>query len=671
MSFIIAPSSQKEYDLVDSKAQGVTIENPASYNNHFSNPIRIKKNSEVALLSAKINRIDAFDVQDNNGYYLYTGDELGSSQDVSLRDRVNMPVPYTLTRSQEARTVPESIEVLDNVGRQTMTPSDLLKALDLNQRAIFHPEFRTKGSVEFEIDTSVASKNRTFNGFKFKFDQFNNGSGTTDTSASFLPAHPDSELYTTDANASTYSSTTNTSGSNFPVITRLSEDDADYECVAIAPDFPLALSEGSATFHIGVNASDGGFQVGLTRPKELFNQAPNTYKRNRSVQSLGQEPSYFKNAGNFFFDYVVYVEEATNEIRVYQSAVKSNEFTQCEIEYWNSTAANTDFSGATFTTWNNASYTDIKFTAIGERMLIEIYDKTAVTGGWKKLADSSDPSKWPHTTKRIGQSFNYLYPIVDISVQNASIGLVQYNGRKTFEGTSNIANFVLAYGASNFYGACCAGKLLGDYGVEAIETLDFRRVYKTSHTVSSNASLTGLNASGGVAYSNVFILEHSPMNRASRYMDRSENPFAKVFGANCNEYLGFAPLTEIPRSRNGNDTDATGSSHYHMTSISVPTPYSRHNTFIRINDLPITTFNGAQSGISKIIGTIPRYDNTNQEVGSLNFDITNPVYLDLNNTEDILLNQLKIDFVNIDEKIVTDLTGTTVVTLHIREKASL
>ena len=171
MSFIIAPSSQKEYDLVDSKAQGVTIENPASYNNHFSNPIRIKKNSEVALLSAKINRIDAFDVQDNNGYYLYTGDELGSSQDVSLRDRVNMPVPYTLTRSQEARTVPESIEVLDNVGRQTMTPSDLLKALDLNQRGIFHPEFRTKGSVEFEIDTSVASKNRTFNGFKFKFDQ--------------------------------------------------------------------------------------------------------------------------------------------------------------------------------------------------------------------------------------------------------------------------------------------------------------------------------------------------------------------------------------------------------------------------------------------------------------------------------------------------------------------
>lgn len=671
MSYIIAPSSQKEYDRIDSRTQGTTLENPSTYTNHFSNPIRIKKNSEIALLSAKINRIDTFDVQDNNGYYLYTGKELGDIQDVSLRDRANIPIPYTLTRQGESTSVPDQVDVLDNNARKSMTPSELLKALDINQKRIFHPEFRTKGSVDFEIDTSVVSKNRSFQGFKFKFDQFNNGSATTDITASFLPGHPDSQLYTSDANASTYTSTTNTSGSSFPVVTRLTEDDLDYECSVIGTDYPLALSEGSATFHVGVNASDGGFQVGLSRPKEVFNQAPNTYKKNATVKQLGQYPSYYTDVGNLYFDYGVYVEETTKELRVYQSAIKSSEFTQVEIEYWKSTATNTDFSGATFTTWNNASYTDIKFTAIGERMLIEIYDKTAVTGGWKKLADCSDPSKWPHTTKRISQTCNYLYPVIDISVQNASIGLVQYNGRITYEGTDSLANQVLSYGKNNFYGACVSGKLLGDYGLESAEAVDFRRINNYNHTISSNASLVGLNASGGVAYSNVFILEHSPNRPSTRYMDRKENPFAKVFGANTNEYLGFAPMSEIPRSRNGNDVSASGSSSYHMTSTSAPTPYSMNNTFIRINDLPITTFNGAQSGISKIIGTIPRFDNTNNQVGSLNFDITNPVYLDLNNTDDILLNQLKIDFVNVDEKIITDLSGTTVITLHIRQKASL
>ncbi len=43
MSYIVAPSSQKEYELVDSAAQGTTIQQPSSYINHFSNPIKIKK----------------------------------------------------------------------------------------------------------------------------------------------------------------------------------------------------------------------------------------------------------------------------------------------------------------------------------------------------------------------------------------------------------------------------------------------------------------------------------------------------------------------------------------------------------------------------------------------------------------------------------------------------
>lgn len=673
MSYIIAPSSQKEYELVDSLAQGTTLENPASYNNHFSNPIRIKKNSQVALLNAKINRIDTFDVQSNNGYYVFIGDELGIKTDNSLRNRASIPIPYTLTRGTNISNFTNEVEVQEHSNKLQQTPSEMLKTLDINQLNLFHPEFRGLGSATFEITTSGASNGRDFNGFKFNFDQYNDGSNASYINSSFAPAHPATK-YTGDAtNASTAKVETNTSGANnFPAITRLTESADDYECVAMGYEFPLAVSGGSATFHIGENASAGGFQVGLTRPLRLYNDAPSTFKNTQ--KGLKQFPPYFRQSGNFFFDWAVRVTQsdttAGRSIEVLQTVIKGNQFQQEEVEYWNSTSVNSDFHALdSYEEWNNASYSDIKFTAIGERMLIEIYNK--VDEAWEKLADSTDPSKWPNTTKSINQNNVFMYPIVDISVQNASLGLVQYNGRKTYTApTPNNATKALTYTRSNFYGACMRGGILGATGIEAIQAVDFRQKYQTAFSQSS-ASLVGLNASGGVAYSVAMILEHAPGKNNTRYMEERYNPFAKVFGAHATDYLGFSPMSEIQRSRNGNDIDPSLTSIFHMSSTSAPTPYSRSNTFIRINDLPIESYNGAQSGISKIVGTIPRFDSSNSEIGSLFYDIANPVYLDLNNTEDLLLNQMKIDFVNVDEKIVNDLTGTSVVTLHIRQKPSL
>lgn len=673
MSYIVAPSSQKDYELEDSLAQGTTLENPSTYTNHFSNPIRVKKNSQIALLNAKINRIDAFDIQSNNGYYVYIGDELGIQTDNSLRNRASIPIPYTLSRGTNTSNFTNQVEVQEHSTKLQQTPTEMLKTLDINQLNLFHPEFRGLGSAEFEITTSGASSSRDFNGFKFNFDQYNDGANASYINSSFAPAHPSTTFSGDDTNASTAKVETNTSGANnFPALTRLSENGDDYDCVVVATDFPLAVSGGSATYHIGVNASAGGFQVGLTRPLRVYNDAPSTLKNIQ--KGLRQFPPYFKQTSNIFFDWMVRVQQSDTEdariIEVLQTVVKGNEFRQEEVEYWNSTLANSDFhKNTSHTRWNNASYTDVKFTATGERMLIEIYDKTG-GGSWKKLADSSDPSQWPNTTKSINQNNVFMYPTCDISVQNASLGLVQYNGRKTYDKVPTLATKALTYTSSGFYSNCMRGGLLGDTGIEAIKAVDFRNIYQTAFS-QSNASLVGLNLDGGVAYSVVMILEHAPGKNNTRYMEDRYNPFSKVFGAHATDYLGFTPMSEIQRTRNGNDIDPNASSVFHMASTSPPTPYSRSNTFIRINDLPIESYNGAQSGISKIIGTIPRFDNNNNEVGSLFYDISNPIYLDLNNTEDLLLNQLKIDFVNVNEKIVSDLTGTTVVTLHIKQKASL
>lgn len=663
MSYIVAPSSQKEYELVDSAAQGTTIQQPSSYINHFSNPIKIKKNSEIALMSAKINRADKFDVRNNAGYYVYLGNELSSTG--KLQDETTTPVPYVMTRAANNSLNINDDKIINGGGIKSQTPTQLLETLDINMKNLYHPEFRSQGDTSFLIDTSGQPNTRTFGGFTFNFKQ--NSALATETNASFNPIHPNTTFEDIESASKSASITISTSGTTFPTVTRISESFDDFDCLVMGTDFPLALNDGSATFHIGVNASAGGFQVGMSRPKQVFNQAPNTLKT--LSERLGQEPPYFTDDGNIFFDWAVRVaEDATKAIEVIQTIVNENgDFTHSEVEYWTGTSANSDFTAnATNEVWDSSLYSDVKFTAIGERMLIEIYDYKNTQ--WKKLADCSDPSDTlAKTTKPINQNCFFMYPLIDISKQNASIGLTQYNGRKTFLLTDTIAARTLQYTTSGFYGSCMKGKILGNYGIEAIKDLDFRKPNRKNQA-KTNASLIGLNASGGVAYSTVMITEHAPNPKSSRYMNPEANPFAKVFSANATDYLGFSPMVEIPRSIFGSNQLETSDSDFHFSSISVPKPYSRSNSFVRINDLPIESYNGANSGISKIVGTIPRFDNSNFEVGSLNFDIANPVYLDLHNTDDITLNQIKIDFVNIDETLVTDLTGTSVVTLHIREK---
>jgi len=483
MSYIVAPSSQKEYELVDSSSQGNTIQQPSSYINHFSNPIKIKKNSEIALLSAKINRTDTFNIQDNTGYYLYLGNELSLTS--KLNTESTTPIPYNLTRALS------DTEVVSG-GKTAQTPVELLQSLDINMKNIYHPEFKNKGSATFEIDTSGAPKTRSFGGYKLILDQANNGSATTDVNASFNPADQETTFEDIESASKSASVTISASGATtFPTITRISDSEDDLECIVMGTDHPLALSEGSAVFHIGANnASQGGFQVAMTRPKQLFNQTPGVLKT--LSEPIGEYPPHYTDNSNIFYDWGVRVPEESNvndrHIEVYQTIVKDGKFTQTQIEYWTGNAANTDFSAnITYENWDPGTYTDIKFTAIGERMLIEIYN--AKTSKYVKLADCSDPSDTlAKTTKPINQNCFFMYPLIDISKQNASIGLTQYNGRKTFLLTDTIAARTLQYTTSSFYGSCMKGKILGNYGIEAIKDLDFRKVNRINHNKKKRIS---------------------------------------------------------------------------------------------------------------------------------------------------------------------------------------
>ena len=89
--------------------------------------------------------------------------------------------------------------------------------------------------------------------------------------------------------------------------------------------------------------------------------------------------------------------------------------------------------------------------------------------------------------------------------------------------------------------------------------------------------------------------------------------------------------------------------------------------FIKLDSLNIESYNGATSDIGKILYGIPRFDNSGASVGSLYFENNDRYYLKLNNVSPLLLNRMDVSIVNVDNRLVEDLFGNTVISLHIRK----
>jgi hypothetical protein len=68
---------------------------------------------------------------------------------------------------------------------------------------------------------------------------------------------------------------------------------------------------------------------------------------------------------------------------------------------------------------------------------------------------------------------------------------------------------------------------------------------------------------------------------------------------------------------------------------------------------------------------IPRFDNAGNDSGALFFKEPDRLYVDLNNTDSINVTDISVDIVRRDETFVNDLTGSTEVVFHIREKPRL
>jgi len=97
----------------------------------------------------------------------------------------------------------------------------------------------------------------------------------------------------------------------------------------------------------------------------------------------------------------------------------------------------------------------------------------------------------------------------------------------------------------------------------------------------------------------------------------------------------------------------------------VPSIISDEVLHVRVSALNVRSYNGVQSGISKILYTLPRFSD-GKSSGRLHITPPEKTYLKLNNSNKLHMNDIHVEFVNSDETLAQDLVGESYVVFHIK-----
>lgn len=608
MSLVICSNQEKDGTALRQKN---SVYNAWSFRNPLSSTMTIKKNSQVALQSCKVN-VDGRVVFSNNNdkFYHYFGDKLNLDGITSpqMDDSTSYPVVTTLTNSNEAGQVVE------------LSVEDLATRIQEQIRSTsYHPLTKNK----FECDVLRNASSLDFLGYKFTFAQ--NASAPVDT----IPPNGNFQEFFSVNNP--LDSFTFTSG----VFQRDVDDDNDVS-VGISPNQPMSPFNGSfivnaSGANANANASGVEWMMGLSRfvqnidangyivpPYNLWN-----YDEDINIRDV-----------DCFCDFGI-AKNSDGELVLYHNVNASeiedgNNLVQREVKYW--TNASSAFSGGRVDLNASTEYTDFAFFVNGEDVAVKAYNGAS----WELVTQYTAGQSADSYFKPINQSCWCLHPVIGIGGGNASTQSCKLEV-KQFD-TPNITG----YNPKVLYGG-------GWY--ETNELLNTTNLCAELETRLWNDPRTNtrsyVNASTlGIPYSPVMILQPSDI-------------YFRTFGANATTLLGFnQSIVDTPISPTGIPI---------FQSTFAPTLTSSLAMFVRLNNFGQNVTNAFTGNKSKILAHLPRFDNTNS-TGRLYFEPNQLVWLDLDNASDMQINEFDISFNYINEQYATVLQGQSIVALLFREK---
>jgi hypothetical protein len=667
MSLIVTTSK------IGENTQNIESGKPSNFTNFFRSPIEVEPNSEIAVESVKINRSANVDIKDNNNYFCHQfGEEFDEIADREYR----INVPRTIQLDPKSYNLQDFVRQIESKMNTQWGAPSIYNNATVTVNSI--------SGVESGIKMQVAQRSAS---------ALNKTSSLTDSPYYNIanPTHgKPSDQYSWTPGTGILARTGSTS-------TALS----NASCVAMLKDRPFSNASGSVTVTV-VNASANYWVVGLSRPHVQYEEDDDGTRRTRNMYPSGWSDNYnfrfhtgtISSRMNEHYDFGVMYRGATgvnNGVRIFCSANQANTdaVKHYEIKYWDSGGVHT---GAPMTAAQfNASYDRVRFTSAGG--YLSVYFGRVSSALYDQMCGPNLSRDVDKCLKPIGETTHALYPQINIGsgnvevtqftseFNNADYLFPVYNATDAQVGSAGPRQYVPG---SDFYSNNRIQKsnlvnivngvpitLYRDPNNRtiddgAISVVDKSKTYENWHSATALAAYTtpsGFNGSGGTKNKNVFVVNKYNRPNIEDYLISSQR------FPNMSFALGYLDRSILSETRGTTESYVTGTD---TNTVIFTSPHQLEKagstSYIRIPNLTHKSFNGAQSGISKMLYQVPQFSNDGREYGPLYFAPPEKTYVDLQNTGRTLLNSLQVQLVGVDEKEIDSLTGTTQIVFHIRPK---
>jgi len=686
MSYIVCSNQQRGYTNTNTG-----IQDPNTFKNFFKSPLIIEPNSEIAVESIKFNRPYVWEVKENALFYLYFGKELVAGYGQPKTPRTSVPV---------------------YISAGNYTPQEMAQEI---QRAINVTPIHPQTFNNVRVTATFGPVSREFVGFDFQFTAIGAGTevGAAKTypdlsaGANQLPGTRNSTFgatlgYTWDDPASSFTFTCGARSALNPAppawdpargekdnVSWNPEEDSEPESCSILTAQPLSngsTANGRSIFEVQIQdngaifkrTDDTQWAVGLTRP---------------TIPTINNgAPPITQTHGEAFYDYVVRYDPDEGGIFVeefntgdFQDDPRANlsQLRKREIEYW-SAIGGAPFAGRITHTEINASTLDsVRWILVGDQVKLAI----GTSGGTFYDLVDFDNSKLEKDResnfKPLNNNTEALYPKVEFTgvdrdnkctmevkrmeVLNpvADFGLFNYPTQnastgKQYRGSDFYSSFVktsvdrLASNNQNLV-------LLTD-NRPCCQANDITNVAKPFAYIINHSDPNG----GSVLYNHVIIQNAVRGNSNITEEDNLAYLTRSQAGATFVGDLGWGNVQNITQSEFGTEVGGDAKVVNFAPPAHLPVIKSG-SLFVRVPNLEQISYNGATTGISKILYHVPAFDNAGRSHGQLFHAPNERTYIKLNNTEKVVLPELDTDFVDRFERIPGNLIDNTTVCYHIRK----
>ena len=661
MSLVICSNKNEnglEYDR-DFKGQA-----PFSFTNHMSQTVELPPNSEVAVQSVKLNKDGLIRVSPSDRWYMLLN--------VNMRTDPTMQNVLWSTGMPVISSPNTEIEQYVNIDEFRRLIAEGL------QLGIPHPDyFRVNSHITDCQILRGSSANPTLTGTGFQGFRLTIGE----------QAKPEGNVFT--AQDADYRWTLKEQGGDNPYTVTLLGGGGG---VRFSPNADMGNSPNEQTIWLDkhpLTNKTGVMEFDLTGLQSVVGDPANNYSFNNNwtiglmrgtPQANGGLP-YKTNAGNNFsalsnvvWDYAVSCEQLTpggnrwlrvgHLIKDPDENFPGNPCSMREVIYFKGNngvpdtfpdshfnAVSAQGQGRYNMSTNAEQFTKLKFEYDNEVITISLYSLTANggAGGYVVLSSQDqrsggeigqDAQDVINTVKPRNQNCWCMVPKILIASSAKHVDLTTYEGIE-MGGTMTVRDPRV-----NWY-----ARMFNNGGMDNCIELDTRWYM---NELSTTQIYPCKKTTGDyLDYDRIMILVPD------------ETHYSGTEGANIQYKLGFTARAILDSSAESGEA-VEGVSQY--DSDNVPLLKANSSLFIRLDNMTQKTFNAGTGRISKILYHMPRFDQSNREIGTgLYYEPGQRVYVKLNNSESIYLNELALSICDDKEVLVDDLTGETIIILHFKQ----